>query len=220
MDLVSQRVLVLCDDPWHPAALARTGLAPLEQQGFAFDYLENTHEFSEARLNASPVTILTKSNNASAADKTPWMNAEIEAAFVHYVRNGNGLLVIHSGSAGYEACATLRALMGGVFVSHPEQCMVTVEAHTGQALGEGAEPFTVKDEHYQMALDDDEANVFISTASAHGEQPGGWTRTEGAGRVAVLTPGHNIDVWLHESYQRLILNALRWCQTQPKETPE
>jgi type 1 glutamine amidotransferase len=47
--------------------------------------------------------------------------------------------------------------------------------------------------------------------SEHDEQPAGWRRTDGAGRVAVLTPGHNLEVWLHPSYQKLILNALRWC---------
>ena len=50
--------------------------------------------------------------------------------------------------------------------------------------------------------------------AAHGTQPGGWTRQEGAGRVAVLTPGHNVEVWLHPSYQTLIGNALRWCARQ------
>jgi uncharacterized protein len=26
-----------------------------------------------------------------------------------------------------------------------------------------------------------------------------------------LTPGHNLEVWLHPSYQALLLNTLRWC---------
>jgi hypothetical protein len=27
----------------------------------------------------------------------------------------------------------------------------------------------------------------------------------------MLTPGHNVEVWLHPSYQVLLANALRWC---------
>jgi len=27
----------------------------------------------------------------------------------------------------------------------------------------------------------------------------------------VLTPGHNLEVWLHPAYQALILNGLQWC---------
>ncbi|CAN5509301.1 hypothetical protein BH10CHL1_BH10CHL1_18130 [soil metagenome] len=48
-------------------------------------------------------------------------------------------------------------------------------------------------------------------SSRHGTQPGGWTRLEGDGRVCVLTPGHNLEVWLDPSYQILLGNALRWC---------
>ena len=62
-----------------------------------------------------------------------------------------------------------------------------------------------------MALDDAGADVFTTTNSEHGEQPGGWRRVEGSGRVAVLTPGHNLEVWLHTSFQALLLNCLRWC---------
>jgi type 1 glutamine amidotransferase len=62
-----------------------------------------------------------------------------------------------------------------------------------------------------MALGDGPLDVFAITHSEHGEQAGGWRRTEGAGRVVVLTPGHNQAIWLHPSFQTLILNALRWC---------
>ena len=62
-----------------------------------------------------------------------------------------------------------------------------------------------------MTLDDPQAEVFMMTRSEHGEQPGGWRRTEGTGRVAVLTPGHNVEVWLHLSFQALLLNTIRWC---------
>jgi uncharacterized protein len=204
-------ILVLSGDQWHNPAIARTGLTPLEQHSLTFDFIENANDWSEARMNACPLTILTKSNNISHTDYAPWVTESVEAAFLNYVRKGNSLLVIHSGSASYENHKVLRGLIGGVFLSHPEQCPVTVEAKVNHPLGDGTTPFTLKDEHYQMALDDSQAEIFLTTTSTHGTQPGGWTRTEGAGRVAVLTPGHNLDVWLHPSYQQLILNTIRWC---------
>jgi uncharacterized protein len=39
-------------------------------------------------------------------------------------------------------------------------------------------------------------------------------RTARAGRVGVLSPGHNVEVWLHPAFQTLIGNALRWCGHQ------
>jgi uncharacterized protein len=206
------RALVLCDDYWHPAHVAREGLDRLESGGeFAFDWIEDANEWSAERMAGYPAVVLVKSNNVSAADPAAWMTSEVENAFLDYVRAGKGLLVVHSGSAGYKETPVLRALMGGVFDHHPPQCMVTVEPVEGHVLTAGVAPFTVKDEHYFMLLDDAGADVFLTATSEHGPQPGGWTRTEGAGRVCMLTPGHNVEVWLEPSFQILLGNALRWC---------
>ena len=205
------RTLVLCDDYWHPARTPRAGLAPLEDAGFAFDWIEHARDWSAQRMAAYPVVILTKSNNVSSSDRSPWVTDEVQAAFRAYVRSGKGLLVIHSGSADYQELPVLRSVLGGVFARHPPQCPVTVAPRADHPLTAGSTPFTLQDEHYMMELDDTEAEVFVTTTSEHGTQPGGWTRAEGDGRVCVLTPGHNLPVWLHPSYQTLIHNALRWC---------
>ena len=205
------RALVLCDDYWHPAHTPRAGLAPLAADGFEFDWIENAREWSAERMASYPVVVLTKSNNVSAADRTPWVTPEVEAAFRDYVAAGGGLLVIHSGSADYSETPVLRALLGGVFASHPPQCQVTIRPQGEHPVTAGTAPYTVFDEHYFMELDDPAANVFLTTTSEHGVQPGGWTRTEGKGRVCLLTPGHNLDVWLHPCSQALFRNALRWC---------
>lgn len=202
------KILVLCGDPWHPVQTARQGLCALPGPG---DWIEDARDWSPEMLRAYPLVILTKSNNASSSEETTWMTEEAQAAFADYVRRGNGLLAIHSGIAGYEQCKLLRSLLGGVFVHHPEQCPVTVTPRAGHPLTGNSHPFTLQDEHYFVALDDPTADVFLTTTSENGEQPGGWRREEGSGRVAVLTPGHNLEVWLHPDFQSLIVNSLRWC---------
>lgn len=211
MTHTSMPTLVLCDDYWHPARVPREGLGALKDQGFAFDWIEDARDWSAERMAAYPLVILTKSNHISSADQSGWMTDDVQLAFADYVRNGNGLLAIHSGTAGYEEMPVLRSLLGGVFTRHPEQCAVTMEPQTGHPLTTGISPFTLKDEHYFMMMHDSRADIFMTTHSEHGEQPAGWTRTEGSGRVSVLTPGHNLEVWLHPFYQALLLNALRWC---------
>lgn len=205
------QALVLCDDYWHPARVARAGLGALANQGFAFDWIENADEWSAERMAGYPVVVLAKSNNISAADQTGWVTEGVQQAFLDYVRQGGGLFVIHSGTAGYREMPVLRGLMGGVFVKHPPQCPVTVEPRPGHPLTAGSTPFTLKDEHYFVTLDDAEADLFLTTTSEHGTRPGGWTRLEGQGRVCVLTPGHNVEVWLHPSFQALLRNGLNWC---------
>lgn len=205
------KVLVLCDDYWHPAHVPRQGLGALPVNPFTFEWIENAKDWSSEIMKTYPLVILTKSNNISSQDQTPWMTESIEAAFLEYVRQGHGLLAIHSGTAEYDQTRMLRKLLGGVFHHHPEQCAVQVVPRAGHLLCRNIDPFTVRDEHYFMEMDDMHADIFVTTQSEHGEQPGAWCRNEGSGRVAVLTPGHNLEVWLHASFQALLLNSLRWC---------
>jgi type 1 glutamine amidotransferase len=204
-------ILVLCDDRWHPARVPREGLSTLTDKRFVFDWIEDARQWSAGRMADYPLVVLTKSNHISSSDHGDWMTDDVQAAFAEYVRKGNGLLAIHSGTADYQEKPVLRSLLGGVFTHHPEQCAVTLEPQPGHPLTSGIPAFTLKDEHYFMALGDAQMDVFLTTRSEHGEQPGGWRRSEGNGRVAVLTPGHNLEVWLHPSYHSIILNTLRWC---------
>ena len=211
-------VLVLCGDRWHAPEIAREGLGALVGDEFAFDWIENTSDWSPDLMQHYAVVILTKSNNVSATDPQPWMSEDIQAAFADHVGRGNGMLAIHSGTAEYADTPVLRGLLGGVFDHHPEQCPVTMTPRPGHPLCDGSTPFTLKDEHYFMVMDDPQVDVFLTSSSVHGEQPAAWRRHVGRGRVAVLTPGHNLDVWLHPSFQALLVNVLRWCGNAESES--
>lgn len=203
-------ILVLCDDYWHPGAVVRDGLAGLPAT-FTFDILFNAAEWTAERMAGYPVTLIAKSNDRTQADRTPWMDADAQEAFSAYVRAGGGLLAVHSGTASYTEALTYRRVLGGVFAQHPPQCPVTVAPSLGHPLAQGIEAFTEQDEHYHMTIDDPNIDVFLTAASEHGSQPAGWTRSEGVGRVCVLTPGHNLAVWQQPGFQTALQNALTWC---------
>jgi len=162
-------------------------------------------------MDQFPVVMLSKSNNISSTDKEQWTTNEAQQAFDSYVRNGGGLLSIHSGTAGYKNASVFRPLLGGAFSHHPQQCPVTVEAKGQYPITQGFVSFTITDEHYFIELDDPDAHLFLTSSSQHGTQPAGWARIHGNGRVCVLTPGHNLDVWLHHGFQTLVRNSLMWC---------
>jgi type 1 glutamine amidotransferase len=209
---MNRRVLVFCDDLYHPAATVRAGLAPLVSAGrWEFDWIENAAGWDARQLRDYGIVLLSKSNVCSATDKTPWLSGPTEGVLSDFVRAGGGLLAVHSGTASYKDVPGVRALLGGVFDRHPPPCPVTVAPRPGHALTTGvATPFIIHDEHYQMIMDDPAVDVFLHTRSGHGVQPAGWTRQEGSGRVAVLTPGHFPEVWLQTGMQRLLANALQW----------
>jgi type 1 glutamine amidotransferase len=154
------KTLILCDDVYHPAQTVRAGLAGLEQAGFQLDFIEDARDFEAKIMESYPVVISSKSNNISREDKTPWMTDRVQSAFRDYVSRGHGLLAIHSGMAGYQATPILRSLLGGVFLHHPPQCPVTVTPKDGHLLTSGSAAFTAQDEHYFVALDDPQADVF------------------------------------------------------------
>jgi type 1 glutamine amidotransferase len=205
------KALVFCDDLYHPAAIARAGLAPLANAGFGFDWVENATGWDPRQLAGCGVVLLSKSNVCSATDRTPWLAGATENVLRDFVHAGGGLVAVHSGTASYKEMPAVRTLLGGVFDHHPPPCPVTVEPVAGHPLTAGVTtPFTIHDEHYQMIMDDPGSEIFLHTYSEYGVQPAGWTRLEGAGRVAVLTPGHFAEVWLHAGFQRLLKNSLRW----------
>ena len=205
------KILVLCGDVWHPPEVAREGLSALAEMEFMFDWIEDAREWTPEVMADYPLVILAKSDNVSVTDKTSWMTDPVQAAFSAYVQQGNGLLAIHSGTAESDQRPVIGSLLGGIFLHHPEQCPVTMSPRVDHPLCAGVAPFTLKDEHYFMAMYDPQADVFMTTSSVNGEQPGAWRREVGKGRVAVLTPGHNLEVWLHPYYQRMLLNTLDWC---------
>ena len=206
------RTLVFCDDSAHPASLTRDGLAALGQPGLQLDWVEDPSGWHTDSLNQYPLVIFSKANNRSQVDHEPWASEETGQAFVDYVAAGSGLLVLHSGTALYDNTPSFCRLMGGKFTGHPPQCPVTVAPLTGHPLAAGSTSFTLMDEHYMMEMNDPDVDLFLHSESEHGSQPAGWTRTEGKGRVCVLTPGHNPKVWRHPSFQALLRNSLDWCK--------
>jgi hypothetical protein len=204
------KILVLCDDRWHPAQTVRQGLAGLESQDSPSNLSKTPGSGPSRSSEVTPLTILSKSNNVSSKDEEPWMTDKVRPPYGSILTTAMGCWRSIPAPPDTKR-RELRSLLGGVFLRHPEQCPVTYSPQAGHPLVAGSAPFTHKDEYYIMALDDTRADVFLTAASEHGEQPAGWTRSQGAGRVCVLTPGHNLPVWQDPSYQALIANALHWC---------
>lgn len=206
-----KRALVICADAWHPARTVKGGLAPLGPGGFEFEFLENGAERLPEMLPQFSIAVLAKANMISAADQRPWLTPDLVAAFRDHFRRGGGLVVIHAGTSRYEQSPGMAEIIGGGFLSHPDPCPVTLGPAMFCPLTSGVDAFTVRDEHYFMSLNDSQATVYLHSRSEHGVQAAGWTRNEGAGRVCALTPGHSLEVWLHPSFQKLLLNALGWA---------
>lgn len=110
-----------------------------------------------------------------------------------------------------EPLPELRALLGGHFVTHPDQAEFGVDVVGDHPITEGISDFRVYDEPYQVAVDDD---VTVLARMDHDDldaYPVIWTAPSEAGRVAYLSLGHTDDALEDESVRRLLQNSVRWA---------
>ncbi|MDR2543299.1 MAG: ThuA domain-containing protein, partial [Treponema sp.] len=121
------RILLLCDDYYHPGKTVIDGIEPLKEQGFHFDVIIDARDFSLEMLDRYPVVFLCKMDEGSQTDRSPWKTHEVQEAFVNYVQNGNALVVVHSGIVPAKEEVMLENLIGCRFLGHPNQCPVTVQ---------------------------------------------------------------------------------------------
>ena len=221
------RVLLICDDYWHPGQVPTDGVAPLTQFGFQFDTITNANDFSPDTLRQYSVVILSKCDEVSHTDRQSWKTEVIQKAFIGYVESGGGLLAVHSGTVCGKNTEALDKLIGCRFISHPNACPVTVQPVKPHPVTDGVNMFCETDEHYRIDLLASDADVLLASYSPpQGEEskyqedpynntpaaicPAGYVRHKGKGRICVLTPGHYLAVWHNPQFQKLLANALRW----------
>jgi len=221
-------VLLLCDDYWHPGQTAVDGIAPLKECGYQFDIIFDAKEFSPGALKNYDAVLICKSDEVSQADKSEWKTDAVQKAFIEYIENGGGLVAVHSALVQGKSTEALDKLIGCRFLGHPNNCPVTVAPLKSHPVTDGVSLFIETDEHYKIEIIMPDADVLLASYSpAQGEEskyesepyfntpssiyPAGFVRTQGKGRVCVLTPGHLTSVWLNPQFQKLLTNALNWC---------
>jgi len=230
------RILLICDDYWHPGQVAIDGAALL---GLQFDIITNANDFSPEMLTAEnnssnpksrkyPVVLLCKSDERSQADRQPWKTEVIQKTFNDYVESGGGLVAVHSAVVKGKNTEALDKLIGCRFLSHPNACPVTVQPLKPHPVTEGVEIFCETDEHYKIEIISPDVDILLASYSPQqGDEnkyqedpyyntpaaiyPAGYVRAQGNGRVCVLTPGHTQAMWSNPQFQRLLSNALRWA---------
>ncbi|MCL1845472.1 MAG: ThuA domain-containing protein [Defluviitaleaceae bacterium] len=219
------RVLLFCDDYYHPGDVPRDGLLSIVP---GIDVISDTEGFDPAVLAKYDVVVMSKCDHVSKENNAAWKTAAVQDAFVQYVENGGGLLVTHSGTVAGDDTAVLDDLIGCRFEFHPNNCLVTHGVLKPHPVTAGVATFSEVDEHYKIEILADDIEILAASYSAaQGEAekyesepyfnapaciaPCAYVRTQGKGRVCVLTPGHVIEVWRNAEYAKMLENALKWC---------
>ncbi|MDO5407881.1 MAG: ThuA domain-containing protein [Eubacteriales bacterium] len=223
------RILVICDDLWHPAEIIQKGICLLNKKNFQFDIISAAKDIlTPELLKQYPAIIGCKGNHYTASNTAPWFEEGVTEVgprqLREYVEHGGAYLSIHAGNSFSEnscpaesrfltPCREYMEFIGNQFIGHPPRCPVDIHVtHPDHPIMNGITDFTVRDEHYQLELLASDIIPLFETSSVNGgTQPGGYVRKLGKGKLCVLTPGHTLSVWEHESFQQIICNALAWC---------
>lgn len=129
-------------------------------------------------------------------------------ALYQYVEQGGSLLLLHNGIS-IQLQEPLKKMMGGSFITHPQQEEITFVLKENE-FTKGCSNFTLVEEPYQFALEEDEKDIFMTYIYRGEEYPGGWKKEFGKGEVIYLTPGHTPEKFENEAYTKLIQNCMRY----------
>ncbi|MDI9497274.1 MAG: ThuA domain-containing protein [Bacillota bacterium] len=213
------KILVICDDFWHPGEIVARGLKPLEEHGCELDVVMHARDLLyPAMLRDYDAIINAKSNVFSPANQAPWFDASVTAVmpndFRSYIEEGHGFLALHAGNCySRERQADMARLTGNSFLGHPPQCEVRMEPVGEHPIMRNVRPFAVRDEHYCIDVHARDIDLFMTSSSdtGAGTQMAGYTRSLGKGRFCCLTPGHNYSVYREPEFLNVLKNALDWC---------
>jgi type 1 glutamine amidotransferase len=229
------KILLFCDDFYHPGAVPTEGVAFLREKGYEIDVISDTSNYDPQTIFNYRAVIMSKADHVSQANKTAWKTDAVQAAFVKFVEEGGGLLVTHNGMSANEdddgnitdKTLVLDRLAGCRFKFHPDNYPVTVAPLKPHPITTGVDIFTETDEHYEIEILSGDIDIlaagykaaqgdpakyatepyFNAPAAIH---PSAFTRTQGRGKICVITPGHVLEVWQNPNFSQLLENALKW----------
>ena len=130
-----QRILVLCDDVWHPAEVIEKGMMSLDTDAYQFEFVKTAKDIlTPEMIREYPLIICCKSNSVTSGNPAPWFENTVTEVmggeFRSYVEQGGAFLAVHSGNvftgAG-DGVEEYTDFVGNRFLSHPLRCEVILK---------------------------------------------------------------------------------------------
>lgn len=204
-------VLFLGDDKGHnPIERYRVLKQALGPQGINVTFVEDLSKITKENLDLYDALIVYANHEQ---DKAP------EAIFP-WVKNGGGLVALHSACGNFHPSKDWFDLVGGKFKSHEGHEMTPKTVDLNHPITKDLPALTAWDETYVHSdLTKDRHLLQIREPINEGEkdpEPWTWTRNEGKGRVFYTASGHDLRVWNQQPYQELVRRAIVWSMGDQK----
>ena len=235
------RVLVVtATQGWRhtePIEVSKQRLQALDPSaGFRFEFTEdpaalnakNLSQFDVLFLNNSTLRIAPVGSNDSASlaalrwppkGLTNAVNREQQDAIASFVREGKGLVVVHSGIDAFYGWPEFREMVGGgLFQNHPftREARVAIEDPRNPAVSHLGPSVSYKEEYYYLDHNPRPTSHVLATLdlssvgdTTHTDHPLMFIRRYGKGHVYVNLLGHFGDTWKRDDYFNGVLQGIR-----------
>ena len=144
----------------------------------------------------------------------PKLTPQQKSDLLSFVREGKGLVAIHSAIGSFRAWPEFAALLGGQIEERPsavEDWDVTVVSPANPLVALLPKSFRIRD-NFSPVVPQEGARVLARTGDGI---PIIWTKNYGKGRVFVSQIGHEEAAWDRPEIRSLYRQAIRWAIGQP-----
>jgi len=200
--MTKQRVLILTGGDWHDyAAGAKIMSEALTQAGMEVTATQDSSAV-KSLANFSAVVLYTQ------GDK--FKDDEV-AALTQYVRNGGGLVGVHSASDTNQKSEAYGKLIGSRFIGHgPVFNFSVVVSDEKHPVAHRVKSFRITDELYILKPESD-FHVFLEAWWDGKKQPMAYSRAEGKGKVVYLANGHWAESLADPAWQQILARSVRYA---------
>jgi uncharacterized protein len=220
------KVLFLGDPGGHhlPNMKAKEILPSLARAGVDLFYTDDAKELNANTLKQYNSLIFYHNQGDISPDQIN--------ALLGYVRDGGGLVVLHSASAGFQNSEEYIRLVGASFKSHATGVFTPTTVLPNHPVMRGVPAITAWDETYLHTKINPDMTVLAVRKEGTHEEPWTWVRTYGKGRIFYTASGHGQrpgtrpqevagarqveretaenNVWVNPGFQKLVENAVKW----------
>lgn len=127
-----------------------------------------------------------------------------------FVREGKGLVVIHSGLRSSPSWPAFAEMLGGRLSEKQENVRdidVAVRVHDFPPMNLFGKSFRIQDSLSPIQLTGRDVRVLAESRGI----PVAWTKSYGKGRIFASQLGHTDAAWDRRDFQHMIFEAIRWA---------
>ena len=207
----AKKVLMLVGGPWHANERAGAVLENVLKAWGGRWQLTITFDLDAlASLPTSDYAAVIVYTTGFRDDLT----APREKGLLTFVKNGGGLIGVHSAADSFRASRAYVEMLNAEFLTHPHfhEFPVTI-VDKWHYLTARVPDFTIPDEMYHLqSYDPSKSHLLAETFWQGKKMPMATCRAFGKGRVVYIALGHDLRSWNHPEFQKLLCRALDWSQ--------